>query len=71
LDSAVVVIRAQPGTQGWRDAESRWFGRSVADLRAGRIAQIELAAGNRRFSVSSRASRRFWRSRRPWWGYFT
>jgi hypothetical protein len=70
-DSAVVVIGAEPGSAGWRDAESRWFGRSAADLRAGRIAQIQLSAGERRFSVSTRASRRLWRSRRPWWEYFS
>jgi hypothetical protein len=69
-DSAVVVIDAEPGTPGWLEAESRWFGRSVGALRAGRIAQIEVSAGDRRFSVSRRDSRRFWRRSRPWWEYF-
>jgi len=69
-DSAVVVIGAAPGTPGWLEAESRWVGRSAGALRAGRIAQMEFSAGDRRFSVSARGSRRFWRRSRPWWEYF-
>jgi hypothetical protein len=66
----VVVIAAQPGTDGWREAESRWLERSVADLGAGRIARLDLSAGNRCFSVSGRWNWRAWRRPRPWWEYF-
>jgi hypothetical protein len=68
--SGVVVIGAEPGTDQWRDAESRWLDRSVAELRAGRIARLDLSAGNRCFSVGARWRRRFWRRRRPWWEFF-
>jgi hypothetical protein len=68
--SGVVVIAAEPGTDEWRDNESRWLEPSVADLRAGRIARLDLSAGNRCFSVSARWNRRFWRRERPWWESF-
>ncbi len=66
----VVAIAAQPGTDAWRDAESRWLERSVEDLGKGRIARLDLSAGNRCFSVSGRWNWRAWRRRRPWWEYF-
>jgi hypothetical protein len=65
--SGVVVIAAEPGTQEWRDVESRWLGSSLADLRSGRIARLDLSAGKRCFSVSRGWSWRFWRRQRPWW----
>jgi hypothetical protein len=68
--SAVVVIAAQPGTDEWSAAESRWLDRSLADLRAGRIARLGLSAGNRCFNISARWRLRFWRRPRPWWDYF-
>jgi hypothetical protein len=68
--AGVAVIAAQPGTDAWRDAESRWLERSVADLGAGRIARLDLSAGDRCFSVGGRWNWRAWRRRRPWWEYF-
>ena len=68
--SGVVVIDAEPGTDAWRDAESRWLGRSFADLRAGRIARLDLSAGDRCYSVKGRWNWRPWRRRRPWWEFF-
>jgi len=63
------VIDAEPGTDAWRDAESRWLERSFADLRAGRIARLDLSAGDRCYSVRGRWNWRPWRRRRPWWEY--
>jgi hypothetical protein len=52
------------------DIESRWLERSVADLRSGRIARLDLSAGSRCFSVGARWNWRLWRRHRPWWEYF-
>jgi hypothetical protein len=70
--SGVVVIDAEPGTDAWRDAESRWLERSFADLRAGRIARLDLSAGDRCYSVRGHWNWRpwRWRRRRPWWEFF-
>lgn len=68
--SAVFVIDAEPGTDQWRDAESRWLKSSVAALRAGRIERLVLSAGTRCFSVSARWRRRFWHRSKPWREYF-
>jgi hypothetical protein len=68
--SAVLVIEAEPGTDQWRDAESRWLESSVAELAAGRIERLVLSAGTRCFSVGARWRRRFWRRLKPWWEFF-
>jgi hypothetical protein len=68
--SGVVVIAAEPGTDAWRDMESRWLERSLADLRSGRIGRVDLSAGNRCFSVGARWNWRLWRRHRPWWESF-
>jgi hypothetical protein len=68
--SAVLVIDAEPGTDQWRDAESRWLESSVAELAAGRIERLVLSAGTRCFSVGARWRRRFWRRLKPWWEFF-
>jgi hypothetical protein len=65
--SGVAVITAQPGTDEWRDVESRWLEPSLAELASGRIARLDLSAGSRCISVSARSRWRFWRRRRPWW----
>jgi hypothetical protein len=67
--SAVIVIGAAPGTPEWQEAESRWLLPSAADLHAGRIARLQLSAGNRCFSVGRSRRWRFLR-RRPWWESF-
>jgi hypothetical protein len=68
--SGVAVIDVAPGAAEWGDIESRWLERSVADLRSGRIARLELSAADRKFIVSARWRRRFWRRPRPWWECF-
>jgi hypothetical protein len=68
--SGVAVIDVAPGAAGWDDIESRWLERSVADLRSGTIARLELSAADRKFIVSARWRRRFWRRPRPWWECF-
>ena len=68
--SGVIAINAEPGTDAWSDAESRWLERSFADLRAGRIARLDLSGGDRCYSVRGRWNWRPWRRRRPWWEFF-
>ncbi len=68
--SGVMVTAAEPGSAAWRDVESSWLERSLADLTSGRIARLELSAGRRRFSVGARWSWRRWRRHRPWWEHF-
>jgi hypothetical protein len=68
--SGVVVLGAEPGTDAWAESESRWLEPSVEDLSSGRIARLDLSAGNRCFSVSPGWRRRFWRRDRPWWEFF-
>jgi hypothetical protein len=68
--SGVAVIAAQPGTEEWREPETRWLARSLAQLRAGRIERLDLSAGTRCFSVRAGWNWRVWRRRRPWWEWF-
>jgi len=68
--SGVMVTAAEPGSAEWRDVESSWLERSLADLRSGRIARLDLSAGGRCFSVGARWNWRRWRRHRPWWEYF-
>jgi hypothetical protein len=68
--SGVVVLRERPGSEEWRDAESRWIRPALAELRAGGIAQVMLSAADRCHRVSARGSFRFWRRTRPWWESF-
>jgi hypothetical protein len=69
--TGVALIAASPGSAQWGGAESRWLEPSLEDLRAGRIENLVLSAGARRFNVSGSGSRRFWRARRPWWEFFS
>jgi hypothetical protein len=68
--SGVVVIDEEPGSEAWRDIESRWLERSLDDLNSGRISRLDLSAGGRCFSLTGRWNRRPWRRRRPWWEAF-
>ena len=68
--AGVVVTAAEPGTDAWRDLESQWLGASLAELRSGRISQLDLSAGRSCFSVSGRWNWRPWRRARPWWESF-
>ncbi len=65
--SGVVVIDAEPGTDAWRDAESRWLEPSFRALKSGRIQRLALSAGERCFSLTGRWNWRPWRRRSPWW----
>jgi hypothetical protein len=70
-DSGVIVAADAPGTEAWREVESRWIEPALEQLRFGRLSRVELSAGDRCFSLSARWSWRFWRRRRPWWEAFT
>lgn len=66
----VMVTASTPGGDGWEEMQARWLVPALADLGRGRIGRLELSAGERRFSVSARWRRRFWRKAKPWWEYF-
>jgi hypothetical protein len=68
--AGVAVVTAEPGTNAWREVESHWLPRSLAELRSGRIARLELSAGHRCFSLSADWRWRIWRRPRPWWESF-
>jgi hypothetical protein len=65
--SGIVAVSDWPGSPLWRDVEERWLAPAVADMRAGRLASIELSARRRCMRLTARALRRFWRRTRPWW----
>jgi hypothetical protein len=69
-DSGVIVAAATPGSNEWHDIESRWLKPAAAQLRAGRLSRLEISAGDRCFSLTARAIRRFWRRSKPWWESF-
>jgi hypothetical protein len=66
----VMVAGAVPGGRDWKELESRWLEPTLADLRRGRLARLDLSAGDRRFVLSGRGRRRWWRRAKPWWEYF-
>ena len=68
--SGVVVLDASPGTPQWQEGATRWLAPAVVELHSHRIERLELSAGERRFTVSARWRRRFWRRAKPWWEYF-
>jgi len=68
--SGVMVTAAEPGSPEWRDVESIWLERSLADLRSRRIARLDLSAGGRCFSLGAHWNWRRWRRHRPWWEHF-
>jgi hypothetical protein len=69
-DSGVIVAAATPGSDEWHDIESRWLKPAAAQLRAGLLSRLEISAGDRCFSLTARAIRRFWRRSKPWWECF-
>jgi hypothetical protein len=69
-DADVMVLDVTPNQARWTDMESRWLTPALAGLRRGRLAYLELSAGDRRFVISARWRRRFWRKAKPWWEYF-
>jgi hypothetical protein len=68
--SGVIAASIVPGSDGWRDVESRWLKPAVAQLRAGLLTRLELSADDRCFTVNTHAMRRFWRRSKPWWEFF-
>jgi len=68
--SGVVVSNECPGSATWPEVERQWLQPAVAELRAGRLGQIHVSAGQRRFTITRRLNLRFWQRARPWWDYF-
>jgi hypothetical protein len=68
--SSGVVVLPAPGADDWPDAVSRWLRPTLTALRAGRIQEARLSAGERCCRVRSKWHWKFWRRRRPWWESF-
>jgi hypothetical protein len=68
--SGVIAVESGPGDDRWNEAESRWLKAAVEQLKAGRIAQLQLSAEEHCFTVTARGLRRFWRRSKPWWEFF-
>jgi hypothetical protein len=66
----VIVTSAEPGADGWSEAEQRWLKPALSQLRSGTLSRLEISAGRRSFTLTARAMRRFWRRSRPWWESF-
>ncbi len=66
----VIIAPQIPGSDEWREAESRWLKPAVAQLRSGRLSQLHLSAAGRCYSVTRGQVLRFWRRARPWWESF-
>ncbi len=66
----VMVVDVAPGSHAWAELESRWLTPTLSDLRRGQITRLDLSAGERRYTVSARWRRRFWRRAKSWWEYF-
>jgi len=69
-DSGVIVVADLPGSAAWREAQVACLLPALASLRSGRIAALELCAGQRRYRLSARWRWRWWRRSRPWWEFF-
>jgi len=68
--SGVTVVQQDPGSDDWLRAGLPRLKAAAAQLRSGRISRLELSAGARCFSATTRGMRAFWRRRRPWWESF-
>ena len=66
----VVAAACVPGSDQWHALESHWLRPAVEQLRARRIAHLQISAADRCFTVTARGLRRFWRRRKPWWESF-
>jgi hypothetical protein len=67
--SGVIAAGSGPGGGEWHQAES-WLEAAAEQLRAGRIARLQISAEDRCFTVTARGLKRFWRRRKPWWEWF-
>jgi hypothetical protein len=70
ITSSVIAVDCGPGDENWHAVESRWLKAAVAQVKAGRVAQLQLSADERCFTVTARSLRRFWRRSKPWWEFF-
>jgi hypothetical protein len=68
--ASAVIVAQTPGGCGWDEMEKRWLKPASAQLRSGRLSQLEISAGDRCWSLSARAMWRFWRRGKPWWESF-
>ncbi|HEY3654515.1 MAG TPA: hypothetical protein VGL34_05940 [Steroidobacteraceae bacterium] len=68
--AGVVACVDQPGSSAWPAVEQRWLAPALTALKSGRIAGLDLSAGNWRFSLRRAPNWRFWRRPRPWWESF-
>jgi hypothetical protein len=66
----VVTAACIPGSDPWREVESRWLRPALDQLRAGKIQRLQISAADRCFTLTARALRRFWRRSKPWWELF-
>jgi hypothetical protein len=66
----VMVVDSTPNTAAWTAMQMGWLAATLADLQRGRLERLDLSAGERRFVLSARWRRRFWRRAKPWWEYF-
>ncbi|HEY2675589.1 MAG TPA: hypothetical protein VGI65_01380 [Steroidobacteraceae bacterium] len=70
VGAGVIVALQEPGGDAWRSGGLRWLEAAALQLRSGRISRLELSAGERCFTVTTRGTRAFWRRRKPWWESF-
>lgn len=66
----VAVVTAEPGTDEWRDTESRWLKPSWEALRMRKISMLHLSARDRCSSVGTGWNWRRWKIPKPWWESF-
>jgi len=66
----VVAAACVPGSDQWREVESRWLRPAMIKLRAGKIQRLQISAADRCFTLTARGLRRFWRRTKPWWESF-
>jgi hypothetical protein len=69
-NSGVIAAPQTPGDDAWSGVEKSWLAPAAARLRTGRLSRLDISAGNRCFTLTARAMRRFWRRRKPWWESF-
>jgi len=73
-DAHSVVLFPVLGTEGltqlMQRLEQRWIAPALAAVRTGRLATLQLIAGQCAYRLRRRSLARFWRARAPWWEAF-